>query len=451
MIKFLGKLHLLILHLPIGILLLGVLMEWIRLWKKELVSRNSQTLIYFIGTLATLLACVSGFILSRSGDYNLEKVNLHQWSGILTFGLSVGILVLSLKNYQKIHWSVVPLALFVGITGHLGGNLTHGEGFLWSGDSPENETLSIQNTENPLVYAEVIQPILDYRCVSCHGDNKAKGKLKLNTKEQLAIPGKSGEKLLPEANDKGILHARINLPLNDEDHMPPDHKLQLTDHELSLINWWIDNGAPFDRKMMEYDDGEMMKEKLIQLVSLNVADERLNVPAYLPKVDPGPLDQTLVKELKDKNVVVLSAGEESSFLEINMVNVNSIDNDLVQNLDQISAHIVRLKMSNMVVDESSLKVIAKMKNLIRLYLDECNISNTDLEYLNDLPELRYLNLNGNPIDEQGIQNLTPNANLEEVFAFNTNIEKDQTIGKIKVTTGNYSLPVLETDTVRIPQ
>ncbi len=451
MIQILGKLHLLILHLPIGILLLGVLLEWIRLWRKEQVSRNTLTLIYFIGTLATLFACISGYILSRSGDYNLEKVSLHQWAGILTFGLSTGIFLLSLKNYQKIQWSVIPLALFVGITGHLGGNLTHGEGFLWNNEKIEDLTLNIENTDNPLVYEEVIQPILDYKCVSCHGENKAKGKLKLHNREQFTIPGKSGEIILPEANDNGILYDRINLPSDDEDHMPPDHKRQLSEHELSLINWWIENGANFERRILDFEDGEMMKDKLVQLVASSGSEGVANIPAYLPKEELPPVDPLLINTLMEKNVVVLPAGNESAFLEVNFVNVKEIDTEIKQILKQVAPHIVRLKLSDINVDNETLEIIADMKNLIRLYLDESGMTNESLNHLKDMPELRYLNLNGNDIDEDGIQVLANNKQLEEIFAYHTKIENDLEMNNINVVTGDYTLPLLETDTVRIPQ
>jgi mono/diheme cytochrome c family protein len=96
------------------------------------------------------------------------------------------------------------------------------------------------------VFAEVIQPILLQRCSACHGPEKHKADLRVDSLEALLKGGKSGPALVAgQASDSPMIH-RLLLPLNDEDHMPPEGKPQPTLAEIVALEWWIDRGAPAD-------------------------------------------------------------------------------------------------------------------------------------------------------------------------------------------------------------
>ena len=48
---------------------------------------------------------------------------------------------------------------------------------------------------------------------------------------------------------------RLLLPLNDEDHMPPQGKPQPTLAEIAALQWWIDCGAPGDKTVGDLKPG----------------------------------------------------------------------------------------------------------------------------------------------------------------------------------------------------
>lgn len=65
--------------------------------------------------------------------------------------------------------------------------------------------------------------------------------------EALLKGGKNGPALIAgKALDSPMIQ-RLLLPLNDDDHMPPDGKPQPTLAEIAALQWWIDHGAPADK------------------------------------------------------------------------------------------------------------------------------------------------------------------------------------------------------------
>jgi mono/diheme cytochrome c family protein len=96
------------------------------------------------------------------------------------------------------------------------------------------------------VFATVIHPIFTDYCVECHGPDKSKGGLRMDTVEHLLAGGDSGSLFELAGPAKTLLADRLMLPLDDDDHMPPDGKPQLSPDQLAAVLWWLDSGAPTD-------------------------------------------------------------------------------------------------------------------------------------------------------------------------------------------------------------
>jgi uncharacterized membrane protein len=97
----------------------------------------------------------------------------------------------------------------------------------------------------PLVFQNVILPILEAKCNKCHNADKSKGDLRMDTHE-LLIKGGQDDKVksvVPGKPDDSLVIKRIALPNDDDDHMPPDGKDQATKEETALLKWWIQEGA----------------------------------------------------------------------------------------------------------------------------------------------------------------------------------------------------------------
>ena len=84
-------------------------------------------------------------------------------------------------------------------------------------------SFAAKSPEEAKVYADVIQPLLDAKCVSCHGATKQKGKLRLDTAENLFKGGKGAKAdIVVKGNiEDSELTYRVGLPKDDDDVMPP--------------------------------------------------------------------------------------------------------------------------------------------------------------------------------------------------------------------------------------
>lgn len=109
------------------------------------------------------------------------------------------------------------------------------------------------NPEEP-AFAAVVLPVLKEKCAGCHGTEKQKGKLQLHDFASLMKGGESQEKqksVVPGKSGESSIVARVLLPLNHDDHMPPENKPQLSEKEVKLIKWWIDAGANAEVKVKD--------------------------------------------------------------------------------------------------------------------------------------------------------------------------------------------------------
>jgi uncharacterized membrane protein len=128
--------HPLIVHLPIGILLLAVGFEWIVRKERNTFLGAAMPLIWRIGAAMAVLSCLSGWWMRQSGTYTGPVIDYHQWAGIAT-----AVVSLAVSFFQYRFWWGIFTAVLVGITGHFGGTLTHGEGYLWGTATAEAATV----------------------------------------------------------------------------------------------------------------------------------------------------------------------------------------------------------------------------------------------------------------------------------------------------------------------
>lgn len=249
LIEFLGKLHPLFVHLPIGFLLLLAVLEWLALRPggKELAAANRLILLLTIP--AALVSVLCGWLLAADGGYDATVLFWHRWLGT---GVAVAVVLLwiirqrgGLTAYRRTLGATLLLLI---IASHYGGSLTHGNDFLaWP---KQRAALTLPASEAELLaqpaYAAVIQPIFNQYCVSCHGETKSKGNLRMDTVEHLLKGGDSGSLFEPPGAEKSLLGSRLILPEDDDDHMPPAGKPQLSPAQLAVVKWWIEADAKTD-------------------------------------------------------------------------------------------------------------------------------------------------------------------------------------------------------------
>lgn len=252
MIEFIGKFHPLFVHLPIGFFVLLGVLEFLALrpnWK-DLATANRVILLLTIP--ASIASVVCGWLLAR-GMSESQTLFLHRWLGTAVAVAAIILWIIRQRGWMSAYRrSLFAALVLLTVASHYGGSLTHGENFLsW----PKPKKITAPANENELLtkpaYATVIQPIFNNYCVSCHNENKSKGGLRMDTLEQLLKGGDSGSSLEPANATDSLLGKRINLPIDDDDHMPPDGKPQLSESQLTVLRWWLDAGAPTDKTLGE--------------------------------------------------------------------------------------------------------------------------------------------------------------------------------------------------------
>jgi uncharacterized membrane protein len=458
---FLGHLHPVIVHLPIGILLLACLFLWQSRKDRHANLQPSINVILFLGMISAFAACITGYILSNTGDYDDDMVNLHQWLGISVAVVSAITYFFYKKNSLR-KWQL-PLAFLlvflIFITGHLGGSLTHGSDYLTkpiqdmlSGDSVTAfKRKAIPDVQQAFVYADVVLPILQEKCYSCHGKTKQKGKLRLDDSASILKGGKDGKIIVPDKSAESEMIKRILLPQEDEHHMPPKEKTQLKESEIALLTWWVDNGASFSKKVKEIRQPDRIKSALLSLQTVN---EERKVDLDVPQTPVEKADEMVVQQLKDSGVVVIRVGQNTNYLSANFITAN-VNSKMIALLPRLKDQLVWLRLSNKPVNDSMLAVIAQCKKLTRLDIDNTRISDKGLMHLKELSQLRSINLVGTKITTAGVLQLSGLKNLESLFLYQTQINTEdwtklkKAFPKTTIDSGGYVVPLLPDDTVII--
>lgn len=254
MIEFLGKFHPLFVHLPIGFLILLAVLEWLALrpqWK-ELATANRVILLLTIPVSIASVVC--GWLLAEDGGYDASTLFWHRWLGVGVAVATVVLWIIRQRGWMTAYRrSLFATLILLTVASHFGGSLTHGSDFLsWPKprDAGTKALTEAQLLGQP-VYATVIQPIFDQYCVSCHGKEKSKGDLRMDTAAHLLKGGSSGPSIDPTNPELSLLGQRLALPVDDEDHMPPEGKPQLSPAQLAVVKWWLNAGGPTEKTLGE--------------------------------------------------------------------------------------------------------------------------------------------------------------------------------------------------------
>lgn len=119
----------------------------------------------------------------------------------------------------------------------------------WSADAEgghgeKGEKGKKENPEKKIVFKEDIWPIFHRRCVECHGPDKQKEELRLDTPEFIMKGGEHGPVLVAGQPEKSAIVKKISLPEKSDGIMPAEGK-PLNKNQIEKIRTWIAQGAEF--------------------------------------------------------------------------------------------------------------------------------------------------------------------------------------------------------------
>jgi uncharacterized membrane protein len=454
--EFLGHFHPVVVHLPIGILLIAALFHFLAGTPRYQALRPAVSFTLFVGMITAVIACITGLLLFSTEDYDADIAGTHQWLGIATAIVAFVIYVVERKNSKYISGLIIFMVVMLTLTGHLGGTLTHGDGYLtesFYNDSSSDEKIKpIANVQDAQVYGDVIQPILATKCYGCHGKRKQKGGLRLDEKDFILKGGKDGSVITPGNAEASELVHRIYLADEDDDHMPPKQKPQLTAAQKDLIKWWIASGTPFDRKVQDMDQSPEISNVL---ASLSNSEAESKVSTSIPEVPVDEARQDVLEELRKGGVVVLPVGRNSHYVSANFVNADMANDSLLSRLLAIDKQLVWLKTGSYPVRSEGLKAIGQLPALRRLQIGNLQDSQNGLRHLGNLKNLQYLNLTATAITIEAVEAFRNLTALKNLYLFDCSISPSHysdlraLLPNAKIDTGGYRVPTFASDTTEV--
>lgn len=454
--EIIGRFHPLFVHLPIGILLIGLLFQWLSKLEKYQQLRNAVPALMFFGAISAAFSCLTGYLLSLSGEYDGSTLDWHMWMGI---GVLVIAIVLSTKLTERMTnllYSLLGVGLFVliSVTGHLGGTLTHGENYLtFSGGIAEEEVKKIiPDVQQAVVYTDIVQPILQNRCYNCHGPSKQKGKYRMDTPEDLMKGGKEGGAILAGNAEESEVIRRLLLPKEDKHHMAPSGKTQLTENEIALFHWWIEEGADVHKLVNELEQPDKIKPMLLALQS---DQQEIKALPIIPEAPVNAADNGAIQKLKDAGIIVMPVSRNSNYLMVNFVMAPDAGDAEVELLAAIKEQLVWLKIGDTKITDAALAVIGSCNNLIQVQLNNTAVSDKGMEHLQGLQNLQSISLVGTKVTANGVKSLSALKELQSIYLYQSGVDKNDVEALVQLfktttlDTGGYIVPTLVSDTTLV--
>ncbi len=243
------------------------------------------------------------------------------------------------------------------------------------------------------VYSHLIQPIFVQNCIMCHGVNRQKGHLRLDS-YRYVMYGKFGHKVvIPRAPDHSILMRRVLLPVWNHHRMPPHGHAGLAKSQIALLHWWIQTGAS--------DTGTLASLHADSAIDTAAREELQIVKRFMPQPIAKIKDE--IRQLENKTGVtirILRAG--LPWISCDASRNSKFDNRDLRRLAHIASNIVVLNLGGTKVTDGGLATVSRMVNLMYLHLEHTAITNAGLDGVNHMGHLHYLNVTGTHVTAAGV-------------------------------------------------
>ncbi|MES2221797.1 MAG: c-type cytochrome domain-containing protein [Acidobacteriota bacterium] len=410
--QFLGRFHPLVVHLPIGLLLLVPVLEIAG--ARQSALREAAGFVLGLGFIGCLSAVTLGYLLAYgSGDAG-PGVTRHMWGGIT---LTIGVLVCLLARPWWTSRSVprvypvllICVLMLLSWAAHQGGSLTYGSSYLTRYmPAPMKRFLVLGKVQAKTVpgsfYAKHIDPIFDANCVSCHGGEKVKGGLRLDSYASLMDGGKEGAVIVAGKPEQSLLLKRVTLPPGQKHFMPAEGKPPLKPEEIAWIRSWILAGA--------------------SPAATTVAGVSIHGETEVPLVPVGdysgfmPEIAKMVNRQGAKLTPVSSKPSDGLILHTEDVAATFSDAQLAQ-FQKFAPYIVEAELGGTAVTNASFDTLGKFTHLRALHLERTAVTGDGLSKLAALSQLTYLNLSGTKVTEAALTPLRSMRNLHHIYIYNT--------------------------------
>lgn len=422
-LQWLGRFHLVFLHLPIGLIVLLPLLEMAG--AKRPAWRETADFVLRAALALAWLTLTLGYMLAYGAGNSGSLVSRHMWGAIvLVIGLMFCVLIRPAwvaREQAFIYPALLAITLCVLIwTGHEGGSITHGSGYLTrympgrlgavfratsaSGASPDS------------FYAQHIHPVFEAKCVACHGSSTQKAGLRLDSYGNLLRGGKDGAIIIPGKPEASLLVARVTLDPADSHFMPAEGRTPLTSEEISWIRAWIRAGAT---------------STATSIPGVKLAGGGTQAPAEPPPQPVGDYSPLMPEILRMQRgvgakLVPVSANPSDGLILRTADAGTSFGDAQLAALEKFAPYVVEAGLARTAVTDASFDTLKSFTHLRALHLEGTAITGSELAKLSALPELTYLNLSGTKVTTQSVAPLKNMPNLRHVYLFNTAAQPGET-------------------------
>jgi uncharacterized membrane protein/YHS domain-containing protein len=429
-LAFLGRFHVVVLHLPIGILIVAFILECFGMLRRSRGYDVATAWTLVIGFFTAAVAIAFGLFLeetTKPGVYDALTMDWHKWLGIAMGGLAFFAAVLKIAAVRK-QWggddqrqpggaplalarlSILGVAILLPVVGHLGGNLTHGANKLVDKapfDVPSGVMSAIYFPNDPPAagtaggggaggetpaagtveaqWVNDIQPIMDTHCVQCHGASKQNAGLRLDSLDEAMRGSEYGPVVVKGSAEESRLYQVVCLPPEDDYFMPPG-KAGLSLEEMRTVARW-----------------------LIASVDLGKAPAGGSADrGGGPETPAGPAyDVEAYARLNELGGRAQIVSEGSDLLILSFANQRGpIPDEAFAAIEALADHVQNLDFSNSGVTDADLDRLPDMPALERLYLKDTEITDEGIANLPELFSLSYLNLFGSNVTDASMDNLS---------------------------------------------
>ncbi len=477
---WLGDMHVLILHIPIGVFIWVLTVESIGLLTFRKFKPHLGGTLFF-ASITSVIAVVLGYFYFLRGDYgpaklewDLEgnKIGMHMWLSILfAFFVILSFIAKMWSRHNDKGSPFYPFFLILAaasmtLGAHMGGTMVHDsdiEGDFMKliageplGVAAEDIVQMPVVTDIPaqerLVYSQIVEPILHGKCWECHADaelnplgkKKIKGRLVMTSVADLLAGGKGGEDfptLIPGDSENSEMMVRVNLDIDDDEFMPTGKEdephMHLTDGEKRILNWWIDNTPLIDeagdKPLSEVEGYDAILADVEAFESVREAGPAVKVDQEKVAAEKAKIEEakTSRREMIQKGKAMVEkelpgaltfSSKDSEQLYFTSVSQGKeFDDEGLAKLAPVVEEIIDLDVKKTMVSDKGMETIVKMINLDKLMLNETKITDMGLKTISDLPNLRSLSLFGTEVTDKGIAELAKMSSLKNVYLTNTKV------------------------------
>jgi len=411
-LQFLGRFHPLLVHLPIGLIVLLPLLEFAGTRRQSL--REAAGFVLQISLAACVLAIIFGLLLAYGSGEIGTTVTRHMRGGIV---LAIELLLCLavrrswLTAQPRLYFTLLTAVLItLAWTAHHGGSLTHGSDYL-----TRYMPLTLKRFVAPSAvsshpnsfFARHVYTVLDTKCVTCHGTNKEQGGLRLDSYESLMAGGKDGIVIAPRNPDGSLLLKKVTLPPNDPHFMPAEGRPPLTPDEIVRIRAWVLQGASPDAT---------------SIPGIFIAEDQDEAPPPVGDYSALMGEIRRMQQSQGAKLVTVSANPSDGLILRTIDVASNFDDVQLAQFQRFAPFIVEAELGRTAVTDAGIETVRQFKNLRALHLEGTAVTGRTLAELSSLSQLTYLNLSGTKVTSDALSPLKSMPNLRHLFLFNTPAE-----------------------------